>query len=116
MKVDLEELEDVARMTAEKSTCRYKVACLLVDNKGKIVATGYNHRIRGKRLGKWSCHAEMDALNKVMKPSPNLTAFIYRMNSNPINPCKACQAVLKAYRVRAVYCMSGIDGWIKEDI
>jgi pyrimidine deaminase RibD-like protein len=63
MKFDVEEILDLARKTAAKSTMRFKVSCILIDNKGKVVATGFNHRAYGgKRLGNHSVHAEVCAI------------------------------------------------------
>lgn len=116
MKYDLDEIMTVAVKTASKSPCKYKISCILVDDNGKIVATGFNHfSINSRKMGKPTVHAEADALNKVMKPSNNITAFIYRKNSRNINPCPACRSLLKAYGVKRVFCTSDM-GWLTEDI
>jgi len=116
MKYDLDEIMAVAVKTALKSPCKYKISCILVDDNGKIVATGFNHfALNGRRMGKPTVHAESDALNKIMKPSNNITAFIYRKNSRNINPCPACKSLLKAYGVKRVFCTSD-KGWFTEDM
>lgn len=116
MKYDLDEIMSVAVMTAMKSPCKYKISCILVDDRGKIVATGFNHHsINGRKMGRPTLHAEADALNKIIKPSYNITAFIYRKNSRNINPCTACKALLKAYGVKRVFCTSD-KGWLTENI
>jgi len=107
MKIDIEHIMDIARKTATKSTMKYKVSCVLVDRRGRVVATGYNHRCtNGRCMGNHSVHAEADALSKVKKipDGSNLTAFIYRMNSKAIDPCSACEKLLKAYGIENVFC------------
>jgi deoxycytidylate deaminase len=98
---------DMVRMAekiARKSPMRVKVAAILVDKRtGKIVAVGYNHHGTRKLNGRWTVHAEVDALNKVRKPSNNLIMILYRSSSRIITPCKACAEVLKAYGIKEVY-------------
>lgn len=105
MGYDLEEIMDVAQRTADKSDCKYKVSCILVDRKGNIVARGYNHHSSTSgRLGKWTVHAEIDAIaSGIKKPSRNLTAFIYRRHGRIIHPCETCKALLKAYGITTIY-------------
>lgn len=89
-----------AECIAAKSTIRVQVASLLIDRRtGKIVATGYNHIGRNGRKGRWTVHAEIDALNKVRKPSSNLVLFLYRSHGRVIYPCPACREVIRAYGV-----------------
>lgn len=105
MKVDLDEILIIAKHTANKSTCRFKVSCVLVDKRGRIVATGFNHHAKnGNKMGRPTVHAEVDALNKVRKPSNNLIAFIYRKNSRKINPCPSCEKILIAYGINKIFC------------
>ena len=116
-KYDLDEIFEVAKKTAEKSPCRFKVSCILVDNRGRIVSRGYNHNaINGTKMGRFTVHAEADAIigKGIKKNAGNLVAFIYRFNSNPINCCPSCMALLKAYNVKTIYCMN-IDGWYLEE-
>jgi deoxycytidylate deaminase len=83
----------------------FKVSCILIDKKGKIVATGFNHHAKtGRKMGNPTIHAEVDALSKVKKPSDKLIAFIYRKNARKINPCESCAKLLKAYGIKTVYC------------
>jgi len=111
----MKEILRVAERTARKSPCRFKVSCILVDQTGDIVATGYNHYGTKKRMmGKPTVHAEVDALNKVRKPSPNLTAFIYRDNGKLITPCKSCQRLLAVYGIRTVWHSIGIGEGMKK--
>jgi cytidine deaminase len=107
MKIDLDEIIEVARKTALKSTMRYKISCVLVDKKGNVVATGYNHRSNGsKRMGNNSIHAEVCAINsiKLKKPSNNIVAFIYREHGNRISPCHSCSELLKSYGITTIFC------------
>lgn len=103
MGLSIKELMDIAKRTADKSDVKHKVSCILIDDNGNIVTTGYNHHsIRSKRLGRNTIHAECDALSKVRKPSSNLTMFLYRHNNNPIHPCPCCVELIKAYGIKEV--------------
>jgi deoxycytidylate deaminase len=73
------------------------------------VATGYNHHTQRNKLGKWTIHAEMDALNKIKKPSSNITAFIYRKNAKIITPCLTCSKLLKSYGIKVVWHTIGFE-------
>jgi deoxycytidylate deaminase len=107
----IRELCKLAEKVASKSPCRYKVSCILVGENGEVVATGYNHHCTtGRKMGKPTVHAEMDALSKVRKPSRNLTAFIYRKKGKIITPCKACQSLLDAYEINCVWHTAGREG------
>jgi len=104
------ELIELAERVAQKSQCRYKVSCILVDKDGDVVATGYNHHAsNGRKMGKPTIHAEMDALSKVRKPSTNLTAFIYRKKGRIITPCATCQKLLDAYGIKTIWHSAGRD-------
>lgn len=110
MNVNMDMLLEIAIRTAEKSDVKHRVACLLVDRRGNVVATGYNHHSqKSGRLGQWTIHAECDALQKVRKPSGNLTAFIYRHNNNPIHPCPCCSSLLRAYGIQRVISMHSYE-------
>jgi deoxycytidylate deaminase len=106
MKID--RIIKIAEKTARKSPCRFKVSCILIDHNNQIVATGYNHPTSGRKMGRWVVHAEVDALNKVRKPSTNLTAFIYRKNGRIITPCHSCQKILKSYGISYIWHSAGI--------
>lgn len=109
--MNISDIMRVAEKVAQKSTCRYKVSCVLVDDNGEVVATGYNHHSAGgRKMGKPTVHAEMDALSKVRKPSNNLTAFIFRKNGRIITPCPCCQALLEAYGIKTVWHTAGQIG------
>jgi cytidine deaminase len=110
MKYDLDLIMETAKRAASKSLCRYKVSCVLVDERSRIISVGVNHWKNGKSMGRYTVHAEIAACNKVMKmPRSNLIAFIYRANSRNINPCNGCAQVLKSYGITRVYCVN--DGW-----
>ncbi len=112
---DLIKILHLAHKTAMKSDCKYKVSCILTDNRGKIISTGYNHySFNGNKLGKYTVHAEMDAiLQKIHKPSKNLIAFIYRKNSRIITPCDACSKLLSTYGIKTIWFTNG-TGWERE--
>ena len=100
------ELMNIAIATSNKSDCKHRVACLLVDERGRIVATGYNHHSEtSKKLNLHTVHAECDALSKVKKDAGNLTCFLYRHNNNPIHACPCCLVLLKAYGVKKIISM-----------
>lgn len=107
-RMNIQNLIKVAEKTTNKSECHVRVSCLLVDKSGRIIAKGYNHHGKGRKMGKWTVHAEMDALNKVRKPSSNLTAFIYRDKGKIITPCDSCQKLLDAYGITTVWHSTGI--------
>jgi len=79
-----------------------------VDKSGKIIAKGYNHHGNTRKMGKYTIHAEVDALNKVRKPSTNLTAFIYRNKGKIITPCESCQKLLDVYGITTIWHSTGI--------
>jgi deoxycytidylate deaminase len=92
-----------AEKIASKSPVRVQVAAILINRRtGRIIATGYNNHGRNGRRGRDTVHAEVDALNKVRKPSTNLIMFLYRKGRKPIHPCHACQEVARAYGVDIV--------------
>ena len=110
MTVTIQDILEIAKRTADKSDVRHRVACILVDEHGDIVTTGYNHHSdRSKRLGRNTIHAECDALSKVRKPSTNLTMFLYRHNNNPIHPCPCCSALIRAYGIKEVISLHEIE-------
>jgi len=110
MTISFNELIKLAELVADKSDVKHKVACILIDEKGDIVATGYNHHsYNSKRLGKRTIHAEMDALSKVRKPSKNLTMLLYRDKNKPINPCACCTVLIKAYGIKKVISLHTLD-------
>jgi len=104
----INEIMDLAESIANKSECKVKVSCILIDNNNKVVATGYNHHaLNGRKMGKYTIHAEMDALSKVRKPSNNLTAFIFRDKGKIITPCRACQKLLDTYGITKIWHTAG---------
>lgn len=110
MSATIQEILELAKRTADKSDVKHKVACILVDDRGNVVTTGYNHHSsRSNRLGRNTIHAECDALSKVRKPSNNLTMFLYRHNNNPIHPCPCCSTLIKAYGIKEVISFHTID-------
>ena len=112
--IDINKILTACIRAAKKSPCKYKVSCVLVDNRGRIVATGFNFTsTNSKRYGTFSIHAEMQALSKVRKPSTNLTAFIYRKNGRMITPCHSCAVILKAYGITTVWHTAGNSEFIK---
>lgn len=114
MTISFNEMLKIADLIASKSDVKnHKVACILIDENGDIVTTGYNHYSNGsKRLGRRTVHAEMDALSKVRKPSKNLSMILYRNHNRPIHPCACCSTLIKAYSIKKVislYTMDEVD-------
>jgi deoxycytidylate deaminase len=105
-----DEIMHIAEKIARRSPIRVKVSCLLIDKKsGRIVATGYN-KLGNRRLnGRFSVHAEVDALKKVKKPSTNLIMLLYRSGERLITPCHACQQWIDAYGISEVYYTSKVE-------
>jgi pyrimidine deaminase RibD-like protein len=58
MQIDLDEVFEVAHKTAMKSPCRFKVSCILVDKRGRLVAKGHNHWSTGNKMGRRTVHVE----------------------------------------------------------
>ncbi len=111
MRYDFSVLMEEAKRESEKSTCKHRVACLLVDEKSNIISKGHNyHSERSKRLGKRTIHAEYDSIRGVRKPSHNLVAFIYRYGKseygNPIHSCACCEELLRAYGITKIISMN----------
>lgn len=103
------EIMQLAQKVAKKSPCKIKVSCILLDRNNRVVATGYNHwSTIGRKNGQFTIHAEADALNKVRKPSTNLTAFIYRNKGKIITPCPSCQEILKSYGITYIWHSAGV--------
>lgn len=118
MKYDLDLIMDVAKKTASKSLCRYKVSCVLVDERSRIVSMGYNHWSTSNKMGRRTVHAELDAIRgiKKMKKS-NLYAFIYRCGAGGatrnINCCDACRSLMKAYGIEKIFYMTENEEWVR---
>jgi deoxycytidylate deaminase len=108
---------------SKKSNMHYKHGCIIAKN-GKILSTGYNRCVglnwshqkeKGKKKGKYSIHAEEDALSK-MDPTKLMGASLYVLrwgydkdepllcNSEPCHKCekkiKRCQ---KKFGLKNVY-------------
>ena len=95
---------DIAAKEALRSPMTYKLACIII-NRGRIVSLGHNKYSRRTQLsGKWSLHAEMDALNKVrnVRDLNGSTMIIVRVDRTPgttneflnAKPCNNCRARL----------------------
>ena len=98
-----EEIMEVARREARKSTISVRMGAVLFDNKGKIIAAGHNKHTNGRKcLGRPTIHAEVDVLNKVHKPSPNLTMLVYRDGYEIKRPCVSCWKLIKTFGIKKV--------------
>jgi len=106
--MDIERLLKRAAKIADRSDAHVKVAFLLIDKRGRVVASGYNHFSIGRgRLGHPMVHAEAHALNKIRKPSTNLWGLLYRRHGKLITPCESCQKLLTAYGIKTVIHTAG---------
>ena len=106
--IDMDTLIMKAAKVASRSPAHVKVAFLLIDRRGRVVATGYNHFGMGRgRMGHPMVHAEVAALNKIRKPSTNLWGLLYRRHQKLITPCESCQKLLTAYGIKTVIHTAG---------
>ena len=101
------ELKEVAKM----SNMRCKHAAAVVDSKGNILKTGFNHYICNhtasrKFRSNFSIHAEKDVLMKCnIKDLAGCDLYIIRSGcDNPINtefkysaPCKQCETLINTF-------------------
>ena len=93
---------------ARQSPAHVKVACILIDRRGHIVAIGYNHFGNGRGLmGRHMIHAERDALDRVRKPSPELTMVLVRRHRKLITPCDSCMKLINAYQIKTIIHTAG---------
>lgn len=92
-----------------KSEMNHKHGCVIVKN-GKIVSTGHNHYVlkADKSKGKFSIHAEEDAIKKYCKMYPrgsikqnNIQIYVVRCNHvhgevqfKNSKPCKNCSNLI----------------------
>jgi deoxycytidylate deaminase len=115
-----------AYQVSKKSNMHYKHGCIITKN-GKILSTGFNRCVgfnwshnkeekeKGKRKGKYSIHAEEDALQNI-DPTKLMGASMYvirwgysskepiLLNSEPCHKCqKKIRRSIKKYGLKNVY-------------
>lgn len=114
----------LAKLVASRSTCpRAACGCVLVSEKNRILATGYNGvpsgykhcYIDGCTIVDGHCvhsiHAEENAVLQLKDSSPahvSIRAYVYRKNasggSSGDGCCPDCTALLKASSIKIVGC------------
>jgi len=100
----------IAELAALRGTCpRAQVGCVLVDERNRIKATGYNSSHPGSchcddhdcLISEGHCirtiHAEVAAVLNLEKQYKNLTAFVTH------EPCMHCYKILTASGVTKIY-------------
>jgi deoxycytidylate deaminase len=105
-----------ASLALKSDLIHHRHGCVIVSNKGKIVAEGYNYR-----LNTLSIHAEIDALTKIKgnakKMISTYTMYIVRIGTdnmgNPLKysrPCNSCtDAILKSGIKKVFYSTNYFD-------
>jgi deoxycytidylate deaminase len=91
-------LKYTAEKIAPKSNIRsHKHGAIIVENNNKIISYGYNHHFTFDNNKGFSIHAEIDALNKILKMKRkvnNLDLYVVRIGTdnlgNPLKYSKPC--------------------------
>lgn len=99
MKIDTK-LVELAKKTADKSSCRYRVSAIGLNRYGKIIATAYN-RPRLNRLG-GGLHAELEVIRK---GGPAVCSIILCRIGNAgklriIHPCEFCSRIVSKLGIK----------------
>lgn len=96
-----------ALKVAQKSKCRYKHGCIVV-NRGKIVSSATNKKV-GDPETHWRrahIHAEMAAVLAAGKHANGATVYVARLaaDGSPASsqPCKKCERFLERYGIAQV--------------
>ena len=95
-------IQKAAFLAIKSDLVSHKHGCVIVNNRGKIIAEGYNYRFKSM-----SIHAEVDALSKVKGSKKLLSTcsmYVVRIGTdkmgNPLKysrPCEKCtEAILKS--------------------
>jgi len=123
---------------AKKSTMRSKHGCVIVDNKGNTISTGFNkeiflykrehHTYYDKFEKNKSVHAEVNAIRNVDPAKLNgAKLYVVRWGSHESNPlvmnskpCKRCASVIerciKKYGLKYAYYSSDLDYCVPVEI
>lgn len=95
------EIIDILFQEARKSTCRFRVSAVVLDERGNVLARGYN-KPRLKRKG-GGIHAEVDTLRKCDRNKIH-TIVILRIGKGGdirnIHPCLNCSKLLTKLNVK----------------
>ena len=93
MKCNIKEIIPRVIKKAEQSSCRFRVAAIGIDFRGRVIGVKHNQPSYKKNRG---LHAEANLMRSV--PSKSLsTIVIVRIGAGgairPIKPCDACRAM-----------------------
>lgn len=89
-----------AAQIALKSNMGQRHGCVIIDENGEILSTGYNHTTT-HMCHKWSIHAEIDAIRKIKKniDLSNVELYVVRIGTdrsgNPLKMSKPCDDCTK---------------------
>jgi len=105
---------EAAVKAARKSTCLHQHGAVIINKKGRVIASGYNKH--SKYL-----HAEVDAVSKIYnfrnrQPFHEYTMIVVRYGPTKLKmskPCQRCQDFLADIGLSDIY-YSDIDGYIEE--
>ena len=117
-KLNFAKCVEMARMNASKSSMKYKHGCVIVSQHNEFLSQGYNISYNQLEHGKWSLHAEMNAIEKAIKKHgikslENAKLFVVRIRSHlPLNfekklqlskPCSRCEKLILKYKIGIAY-------------
>lgn len=109
-------IERAMDLAAKSDMMNHRHGCIIVSNRGKILAEGYNH-YWGPFM---SIHAEVDALSKIHKNQKKnisqCTMYVVRIGTDKMGtplkysrPCEKCtEAILKS-GIRKVYYSTSLN-------
>lgn len=93
---------------ALRSEEKFKHGAIILDKKGNIISSGFNHKVDYYNH-KFTIHAEIDAINKIIKNQYDLNniLIVIRINKNNelkmSKPCKDCEKYIVMNKIRKVY-------------
>jgi tRNA(Arg) A34 adenosine deaminase TadA len=95
-------LESRLQIKASKSDCRYKVAAIGIDRRGRTIAIAHNtHRLMKRGGGN---HAELNLIRKC--PKSLKTIIICRVGNSgilrAIEPCESCKRLCSRMKIKIV--------------
>lgn len=104
------ELKELTKLIANRSSCNIKVGAVIFDQYG-IFSWGWNH----SGSGNGEC-AEKHAIKRANKARlDNASIAIVAIRRGKIIcsiPCISCDELLRAYKIRKVFCTNGEKKWI----
>lgn len=106
-------VERAATLAQKSDILNHKHGCVIISNRGKIIAEGYNYFWRNM-----SVHAEIDALSKVknLKSLGSCSMYVVRIGTaqmgHPLKysrPCEDCTGTILKYGIGKVYYSTSYD-------